>query len=288
MASITKLKTSQSIQFFDHSVALNLVQAFHRNLDLGALLTVFFSQAASILQARGMRYRNPDDDIDMKYGGGGPHTSSYNLAYQQEELGELIFNFERPVGEDTLTTAEDLIVLVMSPIKNALAYRRACLHSTSADDSLLPPARSMPAAILNPGDNDMIVLIGLDGIAETRARDGVECAQTLVQSVYTQIRDGLREADGVFQIQDKLLAILLRGSTVAAAAEVAAKLRVLIASLHLKDGTVSTQLTACMGIAGTRHATSADAVLVNGRAALKEAQHEGSNTIRHYQAKQPA
>ena len=81
MASITKLKTSQSIQFFEHSVALNLVQAV------------------------GLRYRKPDDAIDLES------------------------------------------------------------HS-----------QTTPSALLKPGNDDMLVLLGLDGISETRARDGAQWA----------------------------------------------------------------------------------------------------------------
>jgi GGDEF domain-containing protein len=279
MASITKLKTSQSIQFFEHSVALNLVQAFHRHLDLGDLLTLFFTQAAAIVQAVGLRYRNPDDAIDLEFGTPGRHTTSYNLTYQDDNLGEVIFSFERRVTEDTLATAEDLIALAMSPIKNALLYRHACLAAETVVTDLKSDSQTTPAALLKPGNDDMLVLLGLDGISETRARDGAEWAQTLVQSMQTQIREGLREADGVFQIEDELLAVLLPRTTADAAAEVATKLRVLIAGLHLKDGAITTQLTACMGIAGTKDASSAEEVLSNARAALTRAQAEGSNCI---------
>ena len=283
MASITKLKTSQSIQFFEPSVALNLVQAFHRHLDLGDLLILFYSQAAAIVQATGMRYRNPHDAIDLEFGTAGRHTTSYNLTYQDDDLGEVVFSFDRRVTEDTLTTAEDLIALAMSPIKNALLYRRACLTAESVVKDLESHAQTSPAAIVKPGNDDMLVLVGLDGFANTRTRDGVEWAQALVQAMQVQIRDGLREADGVFQIDDELLAVLLPRTTADAAVQVAGKLRVLIAGLHLKDGAITTQLTACMGIAGTKDATSAEEVLDNARAALKRAQGEGFNTIQHFQ-----
>jgi diguanylate cyclase (GGDEF)-like protein len=167
----------------------------------------------------------------------------------------------------------------MSPIKNALLYRHACLAAETVVNDLKSHSQTTPAALLKPGNDDMLVLVGLDGLSETRARDGAQWAQTLVQSMQTQIREGLREADGVFQIEDELLAVLLPRTTADAAAEVATKLRVLIAGLHLKDGAITTQLTACMGIAGTKDASSAEGVLSDARTALKRAQAEGSNSI---------
>ncbi|MDH3643156.1 MAG: diguanylate cyclase [Gammaproteobacteria bacterium] len=288
MTAITKLKTSQSIQFFEHSVALNLVQAFHRHLDLGDLLSLFYSQSAAILQAVGMRYRNAEDGVDVEFGSTGRHTTSYNLTYQDDDLGEIVFSFERRVTEDTLTTAEDLIALAMSPVKNALLYRRACLAAESVVTDLNarpePKPQTKPAAMVRPGHDDSLVLVGIDGIAETRARDGAEWSQTLVQAVQAQIREGLREADGVYQIDDELLAVLLPHTNAERAPDVASKLRVLIAGLHLKDGAITTQLTACMGVAGTKAASTAEEVLDNARAALKRAQAEGANSVSFHES----
>ena len=291
MASITKLKTSQSIQFFDHSAALNLVQAFHRHLDLADLLGLLYSQAAAMLDATGMHYRNTDDAIDIEFGSAGRHTANYNLIYQDENLGEVLFSFENRVTEDTLTTAEDLIVLAMSPVKNALAYRQiSSPEHVVVTEVMTHPQTAVvdPAHIVKPGNDDTLVLVGLDGIAETRSSNGEAWAQTLIQAMQTQIRDGLQEANRVYQIDDELLAVLLPRTTPEAAANVARKLRVLIACLHLKDGAITTQLTACMGIAGTQDATTAEKVLDNARAALHLAQTEGFNTIRHHQIKEPA
>ncbi len=276
MASITKLKTPQNIQFFDHTVALNLVQAFHRHLDLGALLELFFSQASAVLQVVGMRYRNPAEGVDVELGKPGRHTASYNLTYQNDTLGELIFSFDNRVTEDTLATAEDLLALVMSPVKNALAYRSACLARSSGD--------STPEVRLKLGSEDALLLVSLDGFDQTARRDGGEWAQALVHAMQLQIRDGLREGDGVYQIDDSTLAVLLPRTPEARALEVARKIRVLIAGLHLKDGSITTQLTACIGIATTNRAGTAEDVLAHARDALGRAQAEGPSSITCYPA----
>jgi diguanylate cyclase (GGDEF)-like protein len=291
MASITKLKTNQSVQHFDHGAAFNLVQAFHRHLDLGDLLQAFFAQAHTLLECVGMRYRNTHDEIDLQLGEDGPHSTSYKLTYQELNLGELVFLFRRRVTEDTLATAEDLTSLIMSPINNALLYRRlqqqpsAGQNATRAQPAIQhkpgQPSRPEPkrAGAVKAGKDDTLVLIGLDGFATIRDRDGLEWAQALVHAMQDQIREGLREADGVFQIDDEMLAVLLPRTSGNAALEVAKKIRVLIAGLHLRDGSITTQLTACMGIAGTNDANNAEQVLQQARAALQIAQREGSNRI---------
>ena len=270
MSSITKLKTAQTVRNFEPSVALNLVQAFHRQLDLMPLLELLFGQTQAVVQAVGMHYRNPDRGIDLFFADRGPHTASYNLTNQEESLGELTCHFRQRVTEESLETAEDLIALAMSPIKNALRYQLA-LHSSAQ------PQKISEDAALTPGNDDALLLVKIDGFDVIRNRDGDEWAQTLPQSIQNQISDGLRDADAVFQIDGETLAVVL--TSCAKTEDVAAKLRILIASLHLKDGTVTQQLTACMGIAGTRDATDAAFVLDAARRALTAAHAEGPNTV---------
>ncbi|MCZ6643514.1 MAG: diguanylate cyclase [Gammaproteobacteria bacterium] len=278
MSSITKLRTSQTVKFFDNAVALNLVQAFHRHLDIEALLELFYSQATATLQLVGMRFKDPDGVYSFEFGESGPHTTSYNLTYQETKLGEIVFHFPRRASEDTLATAEDLAALVMSPINNALIYARA-RHTPPKQPKLTDASRSQVPPIA-PGNDDSLVLLGLDGFTEIQDRDGPEWAQTLVSSMQSQISEGLREADSVYQIDGGLLAVLLPKTSVARAIEVSKKVRVLVAGLHLKDGAVATQLTACMGIAGTKHASTAEQVFSKAKDALLLAKAEGTNSIK--------
>lgn len=291
MTAITRLKTAQNIQFFDHAVALNLVQAFHRQLELEGLLQLFYSQASAVLQTAGMRYRNDGENVDWQRDQQRGHAASYNLTYQNEQFGELTFYFVTPVSEDVLATAEDLVALAMSPLRNALLYRRALLGhprpgtgGTAAPAIRAPEPGAMRASDsgLQAGRDDALILVRIDDIEEIRQRDGDAWAQTLVQAVQNQIDEGLREADGVFQIGDGQLAVLLPNTSGEAAAEVAVKLRVLIAGLHLASGDVDRQLTACMGVAGTAGAASAESVLDQAREALAQARREGPNSIRRY------
>ncbi|MEZ5557146.1 MAG: diguanylate cyclase [Pseudomonadales bacterium] len=284
MASITKLRTAESVQFFDSTVALSLVQAFHRHLDLERLLQIFWGQASALVQATGLRYRNPELGLEFDLGTTGRHTASYNLTYQEQRLGELLFRFQRRVDEDTLATAEDLIALVMPAIKNALAYYAACRQAQPRDPAARPGGADLPvaAAAEPPPNDDTLLLVGLDGFNDIRRQDGEAWAQTLISTVQEQLRDGLRDADSVFQIDEGVLAVLLPRTSEAAALDVAAKVRILIGGLHLKNGSLSNQLTACMGIASAGRGNDAAAVLRHARRALDEARREGSNCVHVY------
>ncbi len=129
---------------------------------------------------------------------------------------------------------------------------------------------------------DALILLALDDYPTIKSRDGDEWAQILMSTVHEQVREGLRQADGVYQIGDDLIAVLLPNTTSAQAEEVARKVRALIASLHLRGDEIPQQLTACMGLADATLAVTAEDVMANARVALSHAQAKGHNEIVFY------
>lgn len=284
MMSITPLEQADSPRHMELGQALALVQAIHRQLEPEALLGVLWTQAAALIQASGMRYRQDGHGIDIEFGEG-PHRASYTLTHQGAELGELEFRFQRRVDEAALATAEDLLALAMPAIRNALSFHdanRRAAHAANVEIMARTPRTRRKPAPGEPGtsSDDALVLVSLDGYPEIRGNHGDAWAQTLIDTLAEQVREGLRDADSVFQIDEGLLAVLLPRTSEAAALDVAAKIRVLIAGLHLRDGRLSSQLTACMGVAGARDARQPEDVLDKAHGALAEAQAEGANTIR--------
>lgn len=263
-----------SLRRIERDAALNLVQSIHQHLDPQALLDELWQQAAALTGATGLHYRHGGHGLDIERGHGA-HAASYTLSHHGSELGELTLRFQRRLNDSVLATAEDLLALAMPALRNALAHHRACAHATAG-----------PGAVANPtpedatGSDDALVLVSLDGFDSIRSDHGETWAQSLIHTISEQIDEGLREADSVFQIDEGLLAVLLPRTSETAAVDVAGKIRVLIAGLHLRDGRLTSQLTACMGVAGARDAQSPEDVLERARAALVRAQREGASTIR--------
>lgn len=289
MLPTTPLQPVDSLQRIEPGDALNLVQSIHRHLRPDALLDELWQQAAALSGATGLHYRHGGHGLDIERGHGA-HAASYALSHHGSELGELTLRFQRRLDEGVLATAEDLLALAMPALRNALAYHQACQSAAYADNvalfaSTTPPAEAR-AAEREPdpeaaaGSDDALVLVSLDGFDSICSQHGETWAQTLIHTISEQIDEGLRDADSVFQIDAGLLAVLLPRTSETAALDVAGKIRVLIAGLHLRDGRLTNQLTACMGVAGARDAQSPEDVLERARAALVRAQREGASSIR--------
>jgi diguanylate cyclase (GGDEF)-like protein len=310
MTSITHLRQTETLQHMDHKVALELVQALHRHLAPTALLDVLWSQVTTLTGATGMRYLHVKHGLEVVFGHG-RHTASYTLSHHGEDLGELELRFRQRVDEPVLGIAEDLLALTIPALRNALTHHAVCRQAAHLEQSRCPQAREdgqptaqvvtlqpqraastlkvEPAAppVAGAAANaweDALVLVSLDGFEDIRTAHGEVWAQTLIQTIQSQIHEGLRDADSVFQIDEGLLAVLLPRTSEDAAIDVAGKIRVLIAGLHLRDGRITSQLTACMGVVGARAAHTPEDVLYQARAALSQAQQEGASTIRAYRA----
>ncbi len=257
----TKHKTPNELEHIEAEVALALVQGFHRELELEPLMERFHGFCESAFPLAGLRYAFPERSVFIGLGGQGKHTLNYNLTFATTPLGELTFYASSPLNRAQIELAEDLTALLVSPLNNALRFL-----------ALKP----RPA----PSGRDSLIAIHLDNFADVQKRDGAEWAQTLLHAVLSQVREGLRNSDTAYQVDEETVAVLLPHTSREAAADVAEKLRVLIAALHLREGDLTSQLTACMGIADTSAGTTPEAVLAAARAALDAAQSGGANQVR--------
>ncbi len=266
--------------------ALALVQALHAHLAPEGLLQTLWDRAAVLLGTTGMVYRHSERDLLLDLGDG-PHSASYRLDYDGENLGEMTFLFRRKAGVAQLAAVEEVVTLVVPALRNALRHQtvvsalaNANSAGAEADGNISVLAGRSRRAAPGYSLDDSLILVRLDGFEEILAEHGDAWAQTLIGTIHQQLREGLRDADSVFQIDEGLLAVLLPRTNQEAALDVAAKIRILIAGLHLKDGGLARQLTACMGVAGARSASAPEDVLDNARQALVLALAEGSNSIK--------
>ncbi len=261
---------------FDDRTALHLTQAFNQESSLQGLLDLVHSQLAALTGAHGLQFTNTELNLDLSLGRKSVHTAEYNLSVEEQMLGTLTLHFPRRQNEQEVQTCEDLISLAFTALRNQI--EKTALKAPDANT----------ASLSQDEKADALILVSLDGYPEMKQRDGDEWSQILMSSVHTQIKEGLRQADGVYQISDELIAVLLPHTTREQAHEVAEKIRVLVASLHLsggEDNVVNQQLTATMGISDAKLATTAEEVMANAKTALAVAQDRGRNIIQTYDEK---
>ncbi|MBM4203288.1 MAG: diguanylate cyclase [Gammaproteobacteria bacterium] len=258
---------------FEPGVALTMVQAFHRELEVNALLERIFNQAVTLSPATHLGYTNTDSGIDFSVGEPGQHSVNYNLQLGTAGIngGEVKLTAPRRFSTGDLETLEELLHLVAPALANALI-----VHGLTTKD------RSRKVKKAKPNQEDALILVRLSGIDMVRASHGTAVAQQLTDKLQQQLAEKLREADGVFQIDDDHLAVLLPRTTKAGAQRVASKVETLVNSLDFAEAHVREHVSATIGISTTNGANSAEAVLSEARSALSEAaEHQTRNILVH-------
>lgn len=273
-------------RYFDDRTALHLVQAFAQEVELEGLLKLLYSQLKATSELRGMQFIHQPLSVDLAFGNQDRHTADYNLSFRDIQLGKLVLYFARRQSDESIQTCEDLIAMAFPSLRNAVTMLelrgKASQGITQAERQTI--AEVSPLA--SEPKTDALILLALDDYPDIKSRDGEEWAQILMSSVHEQIREGLRKADSVYHIGDDLIAVLLPHTTNSQAENVAKKIRMLIASLHLRGDEITEQLTACMGMSDATSAVTAEEVMEHAKLALAAAQAEGRNQISIYRTLQ--
>ena len=201
-----------NLVFFDDRTALHLTQAFGQEADLEPLLVLLFKQMQALGNATGLQYMYKPLRVDVTLGERATHSADYNLSFRDVQLGKLLVYFGDRQSEHDLQTCEDLISMAFVSLRNAITV----LELRAQPEPLSTAEKQTLAAVAPLGKeekSDALILLALDDYADVKSRDGEEWAQILMSSVHEQIREGLREADGVYHIGDDLIAVLLPNTT---------------------------------------------------------------------------
>lgn len=270
-----KLNLAAAVNFDDRT-ALHLTQAFNQETEVPNLLGLLFSQLQALCGAHGATFVNDNLDLEIRLGKEAAHHLEYNLEFAESQLGVLTIYYLRRQSEPDMQTAEDLIALTFTALRNAITLTQI------RSSEISPPtvaARARQEELSREEKADTLLLMSLDGYHELKSASGHEWAQILMASVLSQIKEGLRGADGVYQISDELIAVLLPNTDLTQAERVGEKVRSLLSGLHLSGISANQELTACMGIADAKLAATAEDVMAHAKLALAYAQTEGQNNI---------
>jgi diguanylate cyclase (GGDEF)-like protein len=258
---------------FEADTALTMVQSFHRELEIAPLLDRMFEQAMALSPATHLAYQNTDHNVDFTTGEPGQHSISYNLQLGTTGIsgGEVKLTAPRRFSTGDLETLEELLRLAAPALANALV-----VHELTAKE------RNKKTKKTKANQEDALILIRLTGIEMIRTAHGSATSQAMTDQLQKHLGNKLREADGIFQIDDDHLAVLLPRTTKEGAQRVANKVEVLVNSMPFDNPSLREHLSATIGISTTNGASSAEAVLKEARSALSEAtEHQSRNLLIH-------
>lgn len=199
-------------------------------------------------------------------------------------LGTLRITRRQRFDEAELATLEQLVGVLVYPLRNAVLYRRA-QHDAATDpltglsnrgvfDDALPREVSRAQRY---GTALTLLVLDLDNLKLINDRAGHSAGDRSLQLVARVLRAGVRDSDHVFRYAGDEFAVLLVGSEGAAAREVAERLRSRVEGLSADPSPV--QPTLSIGLAVLRATDNRQALFERADAALYSAKQAGRNCV---------
>jgi diguanylate cyclase (GGDEF)-like protein len=267
-------------------LTLELSAALGRHLELETLIDQFSRRIGEVLPHDGLSFRHllAGDWRVVAHGSGGRHSCSYDLKVEDLALGTLRITRRQRFEESELATLEQLVGVLVWPLRNAVLYRRA-QHDAATDpltglsnrgvfDDALP--REISRA-LRYGTTLTLLMVDMDNLKWINDRAGHSAGDRSLRQVAAVLREGLRDSDHVFRYGGDEFAVLLVGSEGQAALDVAERLRSRVESLPGEDGVAKPTLS--LGVASLRAGDTPATLFERADRALYSAKQAGRNRV---------
>lgn len=265
---------------------LELSATLGRYLEIEPLIDHFSRRIGEFLSYDSLNFRHEFAGHwrVIAHGSGGRHSCTYQLQVEEMPLGTLRIARRQRFEEPELAILEQLVGVLVYPLRNALLYLRA-QHDAATDpltglsnrgvfdDALL---REVSRA-QRYGTALTLLMIDLDNLKHINDRAGHSAGDRALQQVARLLRAGVRDSDQVFRYAGDEFAILLVGSDHDAAVEVAERLRSRVENLPRDTSAVQPTLSA--GLATLRATDSGQTLFERADAALYGAKQAGRNRV---------
>lgn len=266
--------------------ALELAAALGRHLELETLIDHFSRRVGEILPHDSLSFRHElaGHWQVIAHGSGGRHSCAYQLQVEDTPLGTLSVARRQRFEETELAMLEQLIGVIVYPLRNALLYRRA-QHNAATDpltalsnrgvfDDALPREVSRAQRYGTPLT---LLMVDLDNLKHINDRAGHSAGDRALQQVAGMLRAGVRDSDQVFRYAGDEFAVLLVGGDAATAREVAERLRSRVDEPPPDVG--PTRPTLSIGLAPLRATDNGQALFERADSALYGAKQAGRNCV---------
>ena len=230
-------------------------------------------------------HKNSDTNITI-----GDKTARHNCNYQieiaGESLGRLTFTRSIRFAEHELNRLEELLCLLVYPLRNALLYEEAlkkAMHdpltgalNRAALDTMLDKEIDLAHRHKNPLS---VLMIDIDHFKDINDNYGHSMGDKVLRSLVDGLNSHIRNSDVLFRYGGEEFTILLNNTSVEGAHLLAQRIRSSIEKMtHIYDNTVI-QLTISVGMATLENNETASQLLDRSDSALYAAKKFGRNCV---------
>lgn len=236
---------------------LELAQRLQTSLDLERVLEMFSESIQWAFPHDGMTYDHPALGLHSSWGRISRHSCCYNLVVEREEIGELRFLRGRKFRDEELTELENLMGVLVYPLRNSLLFRQAVdaaqtdpltgLGNRAAMERLLP----RELASLRRGQHELALLVvDVDHFKRINDTLGHSAGDRVLRATAKCLREATRESDMLFRYGGEEFVMLMRTDNPEDGLQAGERIRTVLRECpELQAAASGMQLTASIGVA---------------------------------------
>lgn len=261
-----------------------LSNSLQSSLQIKDVLGNFHQTIKKIVPVSSVEYSMTDKNMNVQFGQSKSHQACYQLKYQKHHFGQIRFTRSKRFTEEELSKVEELIAVLILPLKNALLYHEALQNSLR--DTLtgignraafeLTLKREMNLAARERKQLSLLV-IDIDYFKKINDDHGHHKGDEALKFAAALIAQSLRQTDQVFRYGGEEFCVILSGTGIKDGLQVAERIRSAMAKTLCKA--IQSNMTVSIGAASLCAQDDRDSLFERADAALYEAKQSGRNAV---------
>lgn len=265
---------------------LDLSMRLQVSLDIEWVVGQFMEHIHSYLLFDGYAYSCEEPKAQINYARQKGHSCTYNLKVETVNLGTLEVYRGRKFAESELVLLENLLTLLVYPLRNSIQYKKASLlaHSdaltgvrnrSTFDESL---EREINLSHRH-GQEFTILVVDIDHFKNVNDTYGHSTGDEVLKTVSTSIQSCIRTTDMLFRYGGEEFVILLANSDCEKSYVIADRILEAVRDIDLKVKGKQLDLSVSIGLACLKGKDNRHTLFDRADSAMYTAKNEGRDQI---------
>lgn len=266
-------------------LALELTNKLQSTLELESLIELFVNAIGRTIPHDAASYQTSIGEFFLTFGQQARHRVSYNLKVLEQDLGKIGFSRKTRFTEPEIEQLENLLAILLYPLRNALLYREAIqsafvdaltgVKNRAAYESNL--SREIEISRRRSSELSLIVF-DIDHFKRVNDRFGHTVGDLVLKNVAQAVEATIRCSDALYRIGGEEFVVVLNGTDRRGTQLLAERIRKNIEALVFTSPK-ALSVTMSLGVATLIKEDSARKLFERADAALYLAKGTGRNQV---------
>jgi diguanylate cyclase (GGDEF)-like protein len=268
----------------DGSQLLHLSNQLQASLDLDEVLNQFSDEIKPFLPHSYLGYTNETQSSAFSVGKNAPHRLSFQLMLKDECLGKLVISRRRKFTDKESLDAENLISVLLYPLRNALLYREAIRAAQkdaltgAGNRAAFNEALSREIEVAHRHKRALgMIIFDIDHFKNVNDTYGHNTGDCLLKALVNVAEDTIRISDQLFRYGGEEFVVLLPETDLKGVKNLAERIRHNVETLDCICDGQHIKMTASFGIATLNADEGEKSFFIRADKALYKAKNKGRN-----------